>query len=172
MSEQTARATQGQSAREQLIARLRHKKPLTAVYRCALDPDVLAAHEAAVQVLAGARGDTAVKRAEKDLAAAKAALEECTVELHFEALPRDVFDRLLLTHEPAEDDRRKGAQYDTKTFPPALIAACSTDGLTEADALGIYNGTDETGAPNGWNGAESAAVFFTALGVNQRQSLT
>ena len=78
--------------------------------------------------------------------------------LVFEALPRDVFRKLLDEHQPTDDQREQGADYNRDTLAPELIAAtCIDPGFDDADEVRAVMAD--------WNMTEQEGVFFTALGV-------
>ncbi|MGW0822514.1 hypothetical protein [Streptomyces sp. NPDC002845] len=92
------------------------------------------------------------------LQAAENALEEGTIRLTFRALPQPVWAQLLREHPPTEAQADMGHEYNVETFPAALIAACSVDGMTESDAQELLDT---------WSDADAKALFTAALMPNQ-----
>ncbi|MER5546492.1 hypothetical protein ACWDBP_35000 [Streptomyces sp. NPDC001233] len=68
---------------------------------------------------------------------ARAALDDASDFLTFLALPRPVLEELISKHPPTEQQAAEGTVFNPDTFPAALIAAASFDGMTrdEADEL-------------------------------------
>lgn len=89
---------------------------------------------------------------------AESALEEGMIRLVFRALPRPVWAQLLGEHPPTEVQADMGHEYNVETFPAALIAACSVDGMGESEAQELL---DE------WSDADAKALFTAALLPNQ-----
>ena len=90
----------------------------------------------------------------------------------FKAMGRRGYDELVSKHPPKKADRDiakrladetgqpHSAEFDSDSFPPALIAASSLEPLmSETDAIALWNDPD-------WNGAELIKLFNTALMVN------
>ncbi|MFD4397200.1 hypothetical protein [Kitasatospora sp. NPDC058478] len=99
--------------------------------------------------------------------AAAAELEDATTGadrfstlLTFRALPGEAFADLIKAHPPTpeEAERDSTAEWNDKTFPPALIAAASVDGITEeqaAEFLATWGHTDRLAL---WEGAWSSQI--------------
>ncbi|MFE9461716.1 hypothetical protein [Streptomyces californicus] len=100
----------------------------------------------------------AAKAAADHLASAQAALDEASIELRFQALPRNEFRELLAAHPPTEDQAGKGYDYNPDTMAPVLIAAASLDPLTEEDATEFLDN---------WSQAEGERLYAAALRVQQ-----
>lgn len=90
--------------------------------------------------------------AEKALAAAQTAFDEAAIVLRFRALERPDFEALKAAHPAKEEDAEQGIVVDVEACGPALIAACSLDGITQAEAQEYL----ET-----WAEGEAAALFNT-----------
>lgn len=98
-----------------------------------------------------------LRKLESELEAAEADLAQHRVTLRFRALPRDVYEALQAAHPPTKEQEANGEAYNVDTFAPALIAATSVDGMTEAEATELLTS---------WNQAEAGALFGTAVAVN------
>ena len=85
-------------------------------------------------------------------------LDAETIRLTFRALPRPVWEQLLREHPPTEAQSDQGMEYNVETFPAALIAACSVDGMAETEAQELLDM---------WADADAKAMFTCALLVNQ-----
>jgi hypothetical protein len=149
---------------------LRARKPIEASVTVPLDPEAKTDLDKAEMELALARGRAEhesgkdapdshplVAKAAKVVAAAQERVEASTITLGFRGLPRDVYEKLMADHPPTADQEAKGEIYNVDTFPPALISACSVDGMPLADAEELVRG---------WNQAEVAALFHAAIYVN------
>ncbi|MCX4761909.1 hypothetical protein OG562_13175 [Streptomyces sp. NBC_01275] len=90
--------------------------------------------------------------------AAQGALEEGTIRLTFRALPRPVWAQLLREHPPTEAQADMGHEYNVESFPAALIAGCSVDGMGEGEAQELLDS---------WSDADAKALFTAALLPNQ-----
>ena len=99
-----------------------------------------------------------VLAAQSTLDDARRALVSGTLTLTFRALPRPVWEQLLREHAPTEDQADLGHEYNVETFPAALIAASSVDGMSEAEAQELLDN---------WSDADAKALFTAALLVNQ-----
>lgn len=65
---------------------------------------------------------------------ASAALDDASDFLTFLALPRPVLEELIAAHPPTEKQEEEGAVFNPDTFPAALIAAASFDGMSQDEA--------------------------------------
>ncbi|MER5302129.1 hypothetical protein ABT039_22100 [Streptomyces lasiicapitis] len=102
--------------------------------------------------------DAAEQAAEQARAAHEA---DCDV-LVFRALPGGVFTELVKAHPPTEEQADAGSDWNEDSFPAALIAAASTDPMTEEDAAELLAE---------WGMADRAALFQSALSAqNARRS--
>ncbi|MEU2755295.1 hypothetical protein [Streptomyces albidoflavus] len=104
------------------------------------------------------QGRPEVLAADAALAAADAALEAGTIRLTFRALPRPVWANLLAKHPPTEEEADQGHEYNVATFPAALIAASSVDGMSEDEAQELLDT---------WSDPDAKALFTAAILVNQ-----
>ena len=93
--------------------------------------------------------------------------EEVEVRFVFEALAPDAYDRLLMDHQP-DDEQREVAPllpWDQESFPPALIAACLVDpSLSHAEVVQLLGS-------KALNHGEAAEIFDAALRVNSRRKV-
>lgn len=165
----TARAQQGQHDRAAVLDKLRTKRPIRAEYRIPLSDGPLDAVRAArrdLEVRESALpvanqftlelAQQRVAEAQEQLDKAIAEAEADSVLLVFEGLPRDVFNALVDEHEPDDEDKKKGLNYDPKTFPPALIAAtCVEPGFDSAEQVADL--------VEPWNVMERESLFTTAM---------
>ncbi|MEU9774572.1 MULTISPECIES: hypothetical protein [unclassified Streptomyces] len=92
--------------------------------------------------------------AETALEAARAAYEADCEVLTFRALPGDSFSDLVKEHPPTEEQADSGSDWNEDTFPAALIAASSVDGMTEDDAAVLLSE---------WGMADRVELFQAAL---------
>lgn len=124
------------------MARLRNRKPTQRSITVPLDPEALHALEDAKAALVRAYQDagddepseTVLEPLRTAVDVAQALVDETTERLTFRRLPDDVYERLIAEHQPGDDDKAKGFTYNRLTFPPALMAACSIDGMPVEDA--------------------------------------
>ncbi|GGL03364.1 hypothetical protein [Streptomyces flaveus] len=100
------------------------------------------------------RAALAVQRYE----AAAEALRAASVYLTFRALPRPVIEELLHAHPPTDQQAADGAAFNPDTFPAALIAASSTDGMSEAEARELLDA---------WSAPDANALWEAAWEVQQ-----
>lgn len=91
--------------------------------------------------------------AQTSLDAAQAAFDEVAIVLRFQALRRPDFEDLKKDHPPTEEQAEEGLAVNVETLGPALIAACSLDGITADDAA--YYLAE-------WSEGEASAMFNTA----------
>jgi hypothetical protein len=99
-----------------------------------------------------------VMAADSRLAQANKALDDGSLTLTFRALPRPAWEGLLKAHPPTEDGANVGHEYNVESFPAALIAASSVDGMSEGDAQELLDT---------WPDGDAKALFTAALLVNQ-----
>lgn len=104
--------------------------------------------------------EVAGAQAELDRLEAEAA--ERTIVLTFRGLPRKAYEQLIVDHPPTKDQKAKGMEYNVDTFAPALVSACSVDGMPVEDARMLLEE---------WNQTEAGMLFGAALAVNQEQRL-
>lgn len=98
--------------------------------------------------------------ADKALAAAQAAYDEASIMLRFRALPRPALEALFKAHPATEEQQEDGSDWNPDTFPAALIAAASVDGMTPEEARELLDT---------WSQAEANALFWAAMGAQQEQ---
>lgn len=127
-------------------------------------------------ILAAVAVDPEVIAASDDLAVARAAYDDATVEFFFRALPRDQYNALQALHPPSDDDRAKGKRVNDDTFGPAIVAACHVyrvpagaddDGKPVWDE---YPGMDEDEARQyltTWNQGDATTLYSSAVAVNE-----
>ncbi|MEU7640949.1 hypothetical protein AB0C11_33610 [Streptomyces sp. NPDC039016] len=72
--------------------------------------------------------------AEAAAEAARTVLDDASDFLTFRALARPVLEELITGHPPTEAQAAEGAVFNPDTFPAALIAAASFDGMSEEEA--------------------------------------
>ncbi|MGW1914346.1 hypothetical protein ACWCQS_27370 [Streptomyces sp. NPDC002076] len=106
--------------------------------------DELAAHQAA-------EADTAREKA-------LATLDAASDFLTFRALPRPVLEELIAQHSPTEQQAEEGAIFNADTFPAALVAAASVDGMSRDEAEELLNG---------WSAPDANALWDAAWQVQQ-----
>lgn len=94
-----------------------------------------------------AAADAALRRARERLEAAT------LMTLTFRGLPRPDYQALVKAHPPTEEEAEDGAAWNENTFPAALIAAASVDGMSEDDARELMTT---------WAPAEAFALFRAA----------
>lgn len=153
------------------MARLRARRLPEVTLRVCDDPDVKRAFEQAKQRADMARrvaDDNPKDRplrleqaaADKALAAAQAAYDQASVVLTFRALPRPSLEALVKAHKPTDEQAEDGSEWNPDTFPAALIAAASVDGMTDDDARELLDT---------WSQAEANSLFWAAMSAQQEQ---
>lgn len=100
------------------------------------------------------------KDAHTALAEAKKDYDAHTVTLRFQALEQQQLETLLAEHPPTEQDEADGAEFDSGTFMPALIAAASLDGMP-VEAAARYLKT--------WTPVDARALWNAAWSVQHTQ---
>ncbi|MGC9539980.1 hypothetical protein [Streptomyces sp. UG1] len=105
----------------------------------------------------GVFAERAVEASRRYEAAAEA-LQAASVYLTFRALPRPVIEELLHAHPPTDEQAADGAAFNPDTFPAALIAASSADGMTEAEARELRDA---------WSAPDANALWEAAWEVQQ-----
>lgn len=107
------------------------------------------------------------RRAEEELAAAKAMYDEEAITLTFRALPRPAVDALIRRFPPTEAQAEDGDAWNPELFPAALIAASHierdehgqvVDGMSEQDAQDLLDS---------WPISDANLLFQTAWQVQQ-----
>lgn len=110
-----------------------------------------------------------LEKAEGAFQAAKAVLENNSVEFTFRNIGRRRVEDLILDHLPTDKQIQRakdlGAgrpEYNPDTFPPALVAACLVSPKFTPDEIAdMYESED-------WSGGELDALFGTAMRVNSQ----
>lgn len=140
-----------------ILKRAKQRETTVQIY---LAGDVLAEIERLERKLSDSNADTwkaaslasknpAAKIAEQ-IAAARKRLQDSEVEFLFRAMPDQAWSDLLAAHPPQDADRQ---QFDVKTFPRALIAACCVDPVMapeQVDELfGVINQAQRNALFNG-----------------------
>lgn len=175
--------TPSRTARPATLDHLSRKKPVQRRVPICLDPALTESYilsEALVEQrsdeLKEAPTDRSRVKALDDARAArdaaKAEVEENTVEVVFQALSRSTFDALVDAHPPTEaqkqaanDQGRPALAYNPDTFEAALIAASAIE--PEMPPEFVKQLFED---PN-WNKAELLALWIGALGANQEHRI-
>ncbi|GHJ28579.1 hypothetical protein TPA0910_30120 [Streptomyces hygroscopicus subsp. sporocinereus] len=107
-------------------------------------------------------GDELAARQAVDADAARekalTALDAASEFLTFRALPRPVLEELIAQHPPTEQQAEEGAIFNADTFPAALVAAASVDGMSREEAEELLNG---------WSAPDANALWDAAWQVQQ-----
>ncbi|MFE3216118.1 hypothetical protein [Streptomyces antimycoticus] len=102
-------------------------------------------------------GDELAERQVADADAARdqalSALDAASEFLTFRALPRPVLEELIGQHPPTEQQAEEGAIFNADTFPAALVAAASVDGMSREEAEELLNGWSTPDANALWDAA-------------------
>ncbi|MFE0642809.1 MULTISPECIES: hypothetical protein [unclassified Streptomyces] len=159
----------GKSTWEEKMERLRRRSLPERVLRICDVPALRTEHDEARRAADRARllaesdadngvfAERAAEAARRYEAAAKA-LRQASVHLTFRALPRPVLEELIHAHPPTDEQAADGAAFNPDTFPAALIAASSTDGMTEAEARELLDA---------WSAPDANALWEAAWEVQQ-----
>lgn len=157
-----------------LADRLRARSHPTEIVPLPLDPQAYARAErellAAVAALDEARADGAVDldQLEARVDAAQVVLDTCEVEkVTVRALPPDEWEELVDLHPPTEAQRANGALWNVTTFRPALLAlsVVPAEGDDPMSAEDWASLSKEAGA---LAAGELNALFNAAVSVNFR----
>jgi len=173
----TSKVEQGKAAKKRTVADIKaKKKAVTKKVIVQLDGE-LAGRIADLRALHIAARDSDRLSNEPDKAPMiEAEIEqlvkdsrESEIVFTFRSAGRFRYDELVNEHPPTEKARKEGAEFNSDTFPPALVAeSCSiiteADG-TEIDGISLEDATEIFASPD-WNGAELRRIFFGALEVN------
>ncbi|WP_406722901.1 hypothetical protein OG968_24200 [Streptomyces althioticus] len=89
---------------------------------------------------------------------ALAVLDAASEFLTFRALPRPVLEELIGEHPPTEQQAEEGAIFNADTFPAALVAAASVDGMCRQEAEELLNG---------WSAPDAHALWDAAWQIQQ-----
>lgn len=148
------------------MQRLRDRQLAETVFVVCDDIDVKIRYDRAVRnqqtaaelLKANPRDPEAKKEAtaaERELDEAKAAHDQVAIPIRLRALPRPALEALYKAHPPSEEERDDGAEWG-KTFPAAVIAASSVEGMTEEEAIELLDV---------WSLSEANALFNAAMSV-------
>jgi hypothetical protein len=121
--------------------------------------------------------DAGVVKARRAKAKAEKAAKDAEEVLVLRAIGATAFEDLATQCPPTAEQAKRGEEYNVKRFAPLLIAACSVDEMTPADAASLVGGEVEVvepGKPSRWdkiegclNQGEAALLFGLAGSVNQ-----
>lgn len=107
-------------------------------------------------------GDEQTARQAADAAAAhedaRTVLDAASEFLTFRALPRPVLEELIAQHPPTEQQAEEGAIFNPDTFPAAMVAAASVDGMRPEEAEELLNT---------WSAPDANALWDAAWQVQQ-----
>ena len=84
---------------------------------------------------------------------------EVELQMSFRGISSTAYDDLLAAHPPTQSEKIKGAIYNGKTFPSALIAAVSLEPKLS------YEEVLELSTSDSWSQGEFADLFFNAQKV-------
>ena len=164
----TSKVEQGKTAKNLTIAEIRkRKKAVTKQITVQLDGEV-ADRIAGLRKLYTAARDSDRMSNEPDTAPKILEQVETLVEesretevvFSFKSVGRPRYEELVEEHPPTKDAKKEGAEFNDKTFPPALVSeACVDPEMSIEDAVDIFSSPE-------WNGAELRRIFFAALEVN------
>lgn len=156
------------SQRERLLGR--RLPPTEVIIRVEFGPAADAAeaeHRDAVHALTNLRlAGLDVADAEGRAATARAALVPFCEVLQVHPIAADLFEQLVGDHPPSEEQRRRGDQWNTATFAPALLAACI--GVDEVDPMTEKDWREWWTTPRAAAAGELGKLFDTCLQVNDR----
>lgn len=169
MTEAKAQAQVAEERWEQKMRRLRERPLPQRTLRVCFDEQVRREAFLAEAALARARyvaksdpDDEALARRIEGLEQAHAEAQEvlaaASLTLTFRALPRPVLEELITAHAPTDEQAAEDAAFNPDTFPTALVAASSVDGMSEAEAAELLDS---------WPAADSNALWETAWQVQQ-----
>lgn len=135
------------------------------------------ADELVAAVEAYIEADEGVRDAQATHDAAVQAAKDADIVLTMRAIGATAFEDLMAAHPPTAEQAKRGEDYNVKRFAPLLIAACSTEEMTPADAAAMVGGEVEVvepGKPSRWdkiegclNQGEASMLFGLAGAVNQ-----
>lgn len=158
------------SQRERLLGRRIPPTPVAIRVDFSAEADAAyAEHEAASRALQMAefRGaDLDAERARVD--AAKAAIEPYLEVLLVAPVAPDLHDDLIGAHPPTDEQRKQGAQWDTDTFMPALLAACIGQELPEGERMAEKDWAEWASTASASASGELVTLFQTCVTVNDR----
>jgi len=85
---------------------------------------------------------------------------DTVVEFKFGSIGRAAFEKLMRAHKPDQEDKKEGSVFNTKTFPPILVAATSIEPeINEEQAKQMFNSPE-------WNQGELLKLFTAAMLAN------
>jgi hypothetical protein len=167
-----AKADQGDAAKKQTMADiLAKKRPNTRTIDIIVDSDL--AGEIRLKEAELEQAQAKKKRGKGSLADGMSQIEQALDEMYeraaegvvtftFQDIGRKSFDDLVMAHKPTPEQKKHVAdlgggilEYNTDTFPPALISAAAIDpeiSLDEAETI-----FDQ------WGSADAEILFTTAL---------
>ncbi|MFD3926531.1 hypothetical protein [Streptomyces sp. NPDC058614] len=165
----TAVVKSQEAAWEKKMERLRHRSLPERVLRICDDAAVRQEDDVAgraanrARVLADSDPDNATlarraTEATRRHEAASEALHKASVCLTFRALPRPALEELIHAHPPTDQQAADGAAFNPDTLPAALIAASSTDGMSETEARELLDS---------WSAPDANALWEAAWQVQQ-----
>ncbi|MEV4907070.1 hypothetical protein AB0N46_20825 [Streptomyces albidoflavus] len=151
------------------MERLRQRRKAQNRLRVCDDSELRQRYDEAEQAARRARfvaeanpGDELAERQAADADSARdralAALDAVSEFLIFRALPRPVLEDLISEHPPTEKQAEEGAIFNAGTFPAALVAAASVDGMSHQEAEELLNG---------WSAPDANALWDAAWQVQQ-----
>ncbi|MET9833774.1 hypothetical protein ABZ078_31755 [Streptomyces sp. NPDC006385] len=162
-------ATSAEGAWSAKMERLRRRARPQNRLRICDDAELRKRYEEAEQAARRARfvaeanpGDELAARQATDADAARdqalQALDAASEFLTFRALPRPVLEELIAEHPPTEQQAEEGAIFNADTFPAALVAAASVDGMSREEAEELLNG---------WSAPDANALWDAAWQIQQ-----
>ncbi|MDX3749621.1 hypothetical protein [Streptomyces sp. AK08-02] len=162
-------AARSEATWEQKMERLRRRSLPERVLQICDDTARRTEYDAAkraadrAQLLADGDPDNAALAARATAAAeryetARRAFDTASVSLCFRALPRPVLEELIHAHPPTDQQAADGAAFNPDTFPAALVAASSTDGMSETEARELLDS---------WSAPDANALWEAAWQVQQ-----
>ncbi|MFF6963485.1 hypothetical protein ACFY9G_08920 [Streptomyces anthocyanicus] len=162
-------ATAAEGAWSAKMERLRRRRKAQNRLRICDDAELRQQYEEAEQAARRARfvaeanpGDEHAERQAAHAAVARdqalAALDAASEFLTFRALPRPVLEELISEHPPTEQQAEEGAIFNADTFPAALVAAASVDGMIREEAEELLNG---------WSAPDANALWDAAWQIQQ-----
>lgn len=85
--------------------------------------------------------------------------KDLVLSLVFQGLGPDEYDDLIAKHPPTQAEKHKGAVYNAKTFPSALISAVSYEPRMD------YAEVEQLRQSAAWSQGEFLTLFFNAQTV-------
>jgi len=177
MTDTEARVEQGKEAKNQTMADiLAAKKPNTRTIDIILDSDLAGEIQTKTQELAQAKNRRQsladnIGPLERELDELYEKAADIAVTFTFQDIGRKAFDEMVIAHQPTAEQKKFMAdmgggilEYNTDTFPPALMAASAIDPeMTIEEAETIFDQ---------WSSGDAEILFTTALLVcKERTSL-